>query len=244
MAILTLTGSQSRFELRTLGPGMRAALDGARDMAPIIVALMPMGLLAGASVAESAVRNDVGLLGGLLIYGASGHITAVSLLGGGASLIPVLAAVLVIHARGLVYSAALSPQLAREPRWFRWAAPYLLVDPLFALVSRRGESHGRTSLRHYYLGAGLALWCAWGPIMLAGVLVGPSLPEAAWIDFAIPALFIGFLVPSLGGRASYVAAIAGGAVALAAVSLPGGLGLVLATLIGAALGAASGRILR
>jgi predicted branched-subunit amino acid permease len=244
MAILTLSRSQSRFEAPTIGPGMQAALDGARDMAPVIVALVPLGLLAGTSVAESAVRNDVGLLGGLLIYGASAHITAIALLGGGAGLLPILAAVLVIQARGLVYSAALSVQMSREPAWFRWAAPYLLVDPLFALVTRRGESQGGTSLRHYYLGAGLALWSAWGPIMLTGVLVGPSLPEAAWIDFAIPALFIAFLVPSLGSRSSYVAAVAGGAVALAAVTLPGGLGLVLATLIGAALAAASERILR
>jgi len=246
MAALTLTGPQSRFGLqaRTLGPGMQAALDGARDMAPVIVALVPLGLLAGTSVAESAVRNDVGLLGGLLIYGASAHITAITLLGGGVGLLPVLAAVLVIQARGLVYSAALAAHLSREPAWFRWAAPYLLVDPLFALVSRRGESHGRVSLRHYYLGAGLALWAAWGPIMLTGVLLGPSLPEAEWIDFAIPALFIGFLVPALSGRSSYIAAITGGGVALAALTLPGGLGLVLATVMGAALGAASERIWR
>ncbi|MEE8422662.1 MAG: AzlC family ABC transporter permease [Dehalococcoidia bacterium] len=210
-----------------------------------MVALMPLGLLAGASVAESSVRNDVGLLGGVLIYGASAHITAVSLLGAGVSGLTVVAAVVVINARGLVYSAALARHMTGQPAWFRWWAPYLLVDPLFALVSRRGDSHGwGDEIRAYYLGSGLTMLIAWIPVMTVGVLVGPALPEAEWIDFAIPALFIAFLVPGLKGPSSYIAAGTGGAVALVALGMPGGVGLLVATLVGTVVGSLSERILR
>jgi predicted branched-subunit amino acid permease len=227
---------------RELGRQWSAALDGARDMLPLVVALTPLGLLAGASVAESPVANDVGLLGGAMIYGASAHITAVSLLGAGATGLAVVMAVAVINARGLVFSAALSMHMQRQPAWFRWWAPYLLVDPLFMLVSRRGESHGwGDGLRAYYLSAGLTLWTAWVPIMAAGVLIGPALPEAEWIDFAIPAVFVGFLVPGLKSRGSVIAAATGGAIALAAIGLPGGVGLILATLVGAVVGGAAER---
>ncbi|MEE8421279.1 MAG: AzlC family ABC transporter permease [Dehalococcoidia bacterium] len=228
---------------RELSAGWTAALAGARDMLPLIVALTPLGLLAGASVAESSVRNDIGLIGGVVMYGASAHITAISLLGSGAGGLTIVAAVVVINARGLVYSAALSTHLRHQPAWFRWGAPYLLVDPLFALVSRRADSYGGgDELRAYYLGSGLTLLAAWVPVMVAGVLVGPALPDAAWIDFAIPALFIGFLVPGLGGRSSYIAAGFGGAVALAALGMPGGIGLIVATLVGAAAGIVAERI--
>jgi predicted branched-subunit amino acid permease len=240
MSTLTIVRSGGFALVRIPG----AALDGARDMAPLILALTPLGLLAGAAVAESPLRNDVGLLGGVFIYGASAHITAVSLLGVGAGSFAVLAAVLVIQARGLVYSAALAEHLRHEPTWFRWAAPYLLVDPLFALVSRRADSHGHDGLRAYYLGAGLALLGAWVPVMTLGVMVGPTLPQAEWIDFAIPALFVAFLVPGLNGPSSWIAAATGGAAALLVMGVPGGLGLVVATVAGAATGMVSGRILR
>ncbi len=230
---------------REVSLGSTDVLDGVRDMLPVVVALAPLGLLAGASVAESSVRNDVGLVGGALVYGASAHIAAVSLLGAGATGLAVLAAVIVINARGLVFSAALAVHLQRQPAWFRWWAPYLLVDPLFALVSRRGDSHGwGDGFRSYYLAAGLTLWTAWIPVVALGVLVGPALPEAEWIDFAIPAVFVSFLVSGLKGAGSVVAAAAGGAVALAAISLPGGIGLLLATLGGAAAGIVAERTLR
>ena len=228
---------------RELSSGWAAALAGMRDMLPLVVALTPLGLLAGATVAESSVRNDSGLFGGVVMYGASAHITAISLLGAGAGGLAVVAAVVVINARGLVYSAALSTYCQHRPAWFRWGAPYLLVDPLFALVSRRAGSYGGgDDLRAYYLGSGLTLIAAWIPMMVAGVLVGPALPDAEWIDFAIPALFIGFLVPGLAGRSSYVAAGFGGAVALAAMGMPGGIGLIVATVVGAAAGTVAERI--
>ena len=63
-------------------------------MLPLIGALAPIGLLAGAAVGDSPVRDDVGLLGGVFVYGASGHLSALSLLGAGAGVLSVVAAVL------------------------------------------------------------------------------------------------------------------------------------------------------
>lgn len=66
------------------------------------------------------------------MYAGAPYITAVSLLGAGASALAVVTAVWIQTARGVVYCAGLATRMRGQPAWFRWAGPYLLVDPLFA----------------------------------------------------------------------------------------------------------------
>lgn len=113
-----------------------AALAGVRDSAPILAVIALLGLLVGAAVAEAPLSNSTGWLGAAMIYAASAHLVAISLLGTGASAVAVVTAVLLINARGLVYSAALAPAMRGQPGWFRWTGPYFLVDPLFASPRR------------------------------------------------------------------------------------------------------------
>ena len=69
---------------------------------------------------------------------------------GSASLWALCVAVLVINSRHIMYSAALASAFREQPRWFRWLAPWFLVDQIFALASVR-PSHDPDSFRGYYL---------------------------------------------------------------------------------------------
>ncbi len=228
-----------------MAPAMRAshsrartaALAGARDSAPILAVIALLGLLVGAAVAEAPLSNSTGWLGAAMIYAASAHLVAVSLLGAGASAIAVVTAVLLINARGLVYSAALAPAMRGQPGWFRWTGPYFLVDPLFALTAARlqragDEDDDGESLRWHYLGAALAMWLVWMPAVTLGILAGPALPNMESIAFAVPLVFLAFLVPGINSRTAVVAVAAGGAVAVLSVGLPGGVGLLVGTAAG------------
>ena len=215
------------------GVAQQAAIRGATDMAPVVAALVPLALLLGATIAESPIDSGVGWAGAALVYAGAPCITAVSLLGAGASALAVVTAVWIQTARGVVYSAGMATRMRGQPAWFRWAGPYLLVDPLFALVtSGTSEPGSARELRWYYLGAGLAIFLMWMPTVALGILLGPALTRAAWIEFALPALFIAFLVPWFARRPALVAAAVGGVVAAAALALPGGQGLLLGAVAG------------
>ena len=210
---------------------------GILDALPAVAGLAPLALALGAAVSRSPLPALTGWLTAPLIYGASAQFAALSLLGAGAAAISVLLNVAVVNARVLFYSAALRPMFRDQPRWFRFAGPYLLVDPLFALMGARADRFvNPRDTRQYYLAAGLAIWVSWLVMIAAGVALGSAVPNGVALEYAVPALLIGFLVPAI--RANGALAAAG--VAIAAVALPwdgGGAGLLVAGMAGAAAGA-------
>ncbi len=213
----------------------RSALLGMRDALPVIIPAIPFGLIIGITVAETDVPNLAGFLTGSLIFGGAAQLVAITLLGAGATGLAALTAALVVNLRHVMYSGALVPRFRTQPRWFRWVGPYVLIDQVFALVSIRNRD---TDLewRSYYLGAGGLLWVVWQTTMAVGVLAGPALPEGIQIEFAVPAMFIGLLVPSLTRRPAVLAAIVGGIATAVFWQVPNRGGM----LIGAAFGALAG----
>lgn len=217
-----------------------AAYAGIRDAMPAIAGLAPLALALGAAVAKSPLPPLTGWLTAPLLYGASAQFAALSLLGAGAAPGSVVANVLVINARVLFYSAALRPVFHDQPRWFRWTGPYLLVDPLFALTGARPELANARDIRVHYLSAGLAIWGSWLLMIAVGVLLGAAVPSGVALQYAVPALLIGFLVPAIKTRAALVAVV----VATAAIAVPwpgGSAALLTAGAAGAAAGALIGR---
>jgi predicted branched-subunit amino acid permease len=102
------------------------------------------------------------------------------------------------------------------------------VDESWALASR-GE--GRVDKR-VLLGAGLLLYGAWVSGTAVGVVAGDALgnPKDLGLDGAFPALFLALLVPQLRTRHAALAALAGGAVALALIPVtPAGTPIVAAS---------------
>jgi len=200
---------------------------GARDVLPLALGLVPLGLVVGAGVRESSVPNIVGWLGSVFIFGGSAQLAAVTLLGAGAGAFAAIAAALTANARCSMYSAALASDLQTQPRWFRWAAPYFLADPVYAVMAERVTKEKRPAwLRHYYLAAGAVVWVVWQTTVAVGIVVGDALVERLPLDVAVAALFIGVLVPGITTRVAVIAAITALLVAGAGAGLPNGLGLV------------------
>ena len=97
--------------MSTLAPVLRRAkspvvFDAIRDIAPMALAVIPIGLTVGASAAASPISGLAGWLGGPLIVAGSVHIAVISLLSTGASAVVVILAALAIGARFAAYSAA------------------------------------------------------------------------------------------------------------------------------------------
>jgi predicted branched-subunit amino acid permease len=210
-----------------------AVRTGLRDIAPILAGIFPGAVAVGAAVADSQVSNFVGWLGAPVIFAGSAHIAAISVLGVGGSALAALGTALAVNSRTAVYSAALSRPFSAQPLWFRLLAPYFLIDQLFALATgRMTEGRDEAWLRSYYLAAGIAVWLLWVPAVALGVGIGPVLPRGVPIDFALPALVVGLLVPALRGRPNLSAAVVAAAVSVAIGSTVPGVGFLIGGLAG------------
>ena len=88
----------------------------------------------------------------------------------------------------------------------------------------------------YFLGAGLAQWTVWQASTVVGIALGAQIPPGWALDFAVALTFIALVVPALTDRPSVAAAVAAGIVAVLTGAWPYRLGLVVAALIGIAVG--------
>jgi predicted branched-subunit amino acid permease len=222
---------------------------GARAVAPMLVGVIPFGLVAGATPATTGLGGGTSIgLSTIVFAGASQLAAADVLADGGAALVAVIAAC-TINLRMLLYSASLAPYLTHVPLRRRLFMAYLLTDQAYAVSITRwtgeevqaGEGGPAPDLDRrvpYYLGAALTLWANWQVCTIVGVLVGSAVPDSLPLDFAVPLVFLVLLVPAITSRPAAVAAIVGGLVAVLSDEAGAGhLGVLFGALAGIAAGA-------
>jgi predicted branched-subunit amino acid permease len=226
-------------------PTRQAAAAGARDIAPLLVSLVPFGLAIGVAVAASPLDDAVGWATGPLLFSGASQLTAIDLLGSGAGAVTVVATVLVLNARFALYGAALAPRFAGQPAWFRRLAPYFVVDPLVATVSDPPpDGEGRDWWRWHYLGAAAALFVTWVGAITVGMATGPGLDEAWGLDFAAPLCLVALLARRLRDRDAVTAAGVGAAAAMLVYVVPAGIAVLVAMVAGTSVAALTNRSTR
>ena len=224
---------------------------GARAVAPMLVGVIPFGLVAGATPATTGLGGGTSIgLSTIVFAGASQLAAADALADGGSALVAVIAAC-TINLRLLLYSASLAPHLADVPLRRRLLMGYLLTDQAYAVSITRWTSEADAEraggppapgLDHkvpYYLGAAVLLWANWQVCTIVGILIGSAVPESLPLDFAVPLVFLVLLVPAISSKPAAVAATTGGLVALFAHEAGAG---HLAVLFGALGGIAAGAL--
>lgn len=216
---------------------------GILDALPLYVPAMPFALVIGLAIVEAGINPFAGWSGSWLIFGGAAQLTVVSLLGTGAAFFAVVAAGLVVQARHLMYSAAMAPTFQRQPSWFRWVGPYVLIDQMFALVSVRTDDDP-DDFRTYYLAAGATFWILWQLTTALGIAIGPAVPLEWNLQFAIPLLFIGLLVLGIDKTSKLVAALVGAGVTFLFAGLPNRSGLLVGAFAGILVGTLMERLKR
>jgi predicted branched-subunit amino acid permease len=230
-------------------PSARAeVVAGARAILPMLVGVIPFGLVAGATPATNGLGGGVSIgLSTIVFAGASQLAVADVLADGGSAAVAIIAAC-TINLRMLLYSASLAPHLTHVPLRRRLFMAYLLTDQAYAVSITRWTSEAdaeaaggppadEVSRVPFYLGAGLTLYVNWQICTVVGVLIGGAVPDSLPLDFAVPLVFLVLLVPAITSRPSAIAAIAGGLVALGSHEAGAG---HLAVLFGAIGGIAAG----
>lgn len=213
-------------------------LKGARDELPILVGVLPFGLVFGALGIETGLSPAEVQGLSLFVFAGSSQLVAVQLIGLGAAPVVIILTIFLVNLRHALYSASLSPYLVHLPLRWRLSLAYLLTDEAFAVASPRYRRPDTTHAHGYTLGAGLALWSCWQLSTALGIVFGARIPESLSLEFALPLTFLAMLIPTLVDRPAWAAAIAGGVLSLLLRGLPYGLGLVVAVVLAVGIGVA------
>jgi predicted branched-subunit amino acid permease len=213
-------------------------LSGARDSVPILLGMVPFGLICGA-VSAGADMSPLGALGFTwAINAGASQLAALQLMAHDASLAVVVLTGLIINLRFFMYSASIAPHLKSTPLPGRIALGFILTDQAYALsIARFGrEDAERVCKPFYFLGTALAVWLTFSVGAVLGVTVGTFIPPAWDLGFAVPLTFIAVVVPAIKDRPTALAALTAGAVAYFADTLPYNLGLMAGALTGILIG--------
>jgi 4-azaleucine resistance transporter AzlC len=191
---------------------------GAAAMAPMLIGIVPFGLVAGTTPAAVGLNWTHALGFSLIVFAGASQLAAVDVLSHHGSALLAATVAWTVNLRMLLYSASLAPYLSTEPLRNRLLAAYVMVDQNYATAVTRwpkGEDPPNQRV-WFFFGGGLLLWSAWQLSTLAGALLGSALPESLPLDFAVPLVFLVLLIPAINSKPAAVAAIVGGAATVVA----------------------------
>ena len=215
----------------------RLLLEGARDITPMVIGIVPFGVAVGAAVGSTSL-GSAGLASGPVILAGAAQLAVLDLLDQGAAPAMIVLSALLVNARILLYSASIAPWFAELPLARRLLLAIPVIDQMhFTCVPRfeRGDLD-QTGRVAYYTGAAVWLVGAWIGAQLAAAVLGAGLPPSAHVEMAAPLALVGLLAKSVVSRPTAAAAGVGLGVSVLAVGLPFHSAVLAATVCGIAAG--------
>jgi 4-azaleucine resistance transporter AzlC len=210
---------------------------GLRAQLPLMVGVIPFGLIYGALAIQLHVPAPVAQGMSAIIFGGSSQFVGAPLIAAAAPGIVIVLTVFVVNLRHALYSASIAPYLKPLSPLWKMALAYLLTDEAYAVAITHYHKAGDGRHKHWFLlGAGLTLWLCWQASTAVGIFIGAQVPASWSLDFALPLTFIALVVPMLKNRTYVLAALVAGVVGVLTIGLPYKLGLMLAAALGIAVG--------
>jgi 4-azaleucine resistance transporter AzlC len=191
----------------------RDFLTGVIEVAPVVVAYVPIGLLWGTLAAAKGISPLEAVMMSVIVFAGSAQFVAVDMWRDPVPALLLTFTALVINIRHVLMSASLSRHIEAIPRVYHPLVAYFLVDESWALAERRVLSTPLTLI--YYLGLTTPLAVTWWITTGTGAMLGRALgdPAALGLDFAFSAMFIAILMGFWKGPSTAGVLAASGAVA-------------------------------
>lgn len=210
--------------------------DGAKAAWPICLGYIPVGIAFGVIAQKTGLTLlEIGLMS-CIVFAGSSQFIAVSMIGSGAGLLPIIITTFTVNLRHLLMSSALAVHLRlTDPRLIALFS-YGVTDESFALNLgrfRMGEWTWREALAVNHVAN-----ATWIVSTIAGGYAGSLIPPGAFgIDYALVAMLLSLLIFQLRDSLYVaVAAFSGLLAVVLAITLPGNLYMVIAPIIAASLG--------
>lgn len=195
---------------------------GSIAVSPLLVGVIPFGLVAGASPKTLGLGAGAAVGFSTIVFAGASQLAAIEALGHGSSAAVAILAAATINLRMLLFSASISPYLAKVPTRQRALAAYVLTDQAYAVSLAHWQQLERdgtppespTERLSYYLGTGFVMWSSWQLATIAGAALGAAIPASIPVGFAVPLVFLVLLIPTMSTPPAVMAAGVGGLVAM------------------------------
>lgn len=200
--------------------------------------MIPFALIVGTASTAAGLDPWLALVMSLLVYAGASQLAAIGLLAQSAPMLIVVATVLVVNLRFVMYSATLAPYFSRFSMRKKWLFAFCITDHLFALVTTKFKSDDSAKdISDYYSAVSMMTWLVWNSMVAIGIFAGTLVPKNYSLDFAIPLVFLALVFPALTSRAHWMTAAVAAIAAFFTAGLPMKLGLIAAALTGVIVGA-------
>jgi 4-azaleucine resistance transporter AzlC len=200
--------------------------DGVRAALPLALAPLLFGAAFGVLALDAEMSPLTAVAMSATTFAGSAQFAAATILRDGGGAAAAIVAALLLNARYVPFSLAVS-SLFPGPRRRRLVEAQLIVDESWALAGRSGRfEYG------ILVGVGILLYVVWVGGTAIGTVAGDLFdPEALGLDAAFPALFLALLAPYLRSRRALATAVVAGAITLVLLPLtPPGIPIVAASL--------------
>lgn len=215
--------------------GVRRGFLLAQPLAPgVALYALVFGALAG----ERGLSWLQAVLTSVFVYSGSAQLAALQVWSSRSSVLALVATVLAINARYVLYGASIQPWLSQAGPRRAYLTLFVLGDGSWALAMREHAAGYRDA--GFIFGSGLAGFLPWIGGTLAGQLLASSMPDPrAWgLDFMLPAFAAAIGISLWRGKADWAPLACAVAVALPLQLLaPSGWTIVLAGLAAGVAGA-------
>ncbi|GFE65043.1 AzlC family ABC transporter permease [Litoreibacter roseus] len=206
---------------------------GCKAGVPFVLVVVPFAMLFGVAATEAGLPVSQTMGFTVVVIAGASQFAALQFMSENAPMFVVIASALAVNLRMAMYSAALTPHLGQEPLWKRALISYVLVDQTYALAFEKFERKHDLTLSQktaYFLGAATPICPLWVLFTYLGALIGDGIPPEYGLDFALPIAFLAIVAPGLRTVAHIAAALVSIVLALALVSVPMNLGLLIAAI--------------
>lgn len=215
---------------------------GLKAASPVVLGYLPIGFAFGVLARTAGLTvAEVGLMS-LLVYAGSAQFIGAGMVAAGAALPAIISTTFLVNLRHLLMSTALVPSLKGNRPWQNTLLAYGITDETFAVNASLLQ--GRPVGPAFVAGLHMTSHFSWVAASVVGALAGSASIDTAkyGLDFALPAMFVGLLMPNLRGpdaRSRSVSALVAAALAVGITLLfPGGSSwsIIAATLVAATVG--------
>lgn len=222
-------------------PSRRGLAAGVLAALPMLIVVVPFGLLFGAVSREAGLDLLATVVFSALVAAGAAQLVALQMVGEHAPVIVAVLAGAAVNLRMAMYSAAIAPHWEGTGMRLRALAAYFLHDQSYGLSIRRYAERPEESLADrlgFFFGIGGFTLVFWNLSAFAGALIGAGLPPGWGLEVAVPVCFLAIAAPAIRGLSNIVAASVGVVLALLCAGLPWNLGVMVAAAGGIAAGTA------
>jgi 4-azaleucine resistance transporter AzlC len=225
----------------TARPSPATFAEGLRAAGPVVLGYLPIGFAFGVLARTTGLTvAEVGLMS-LLVYAGSAQFIGTGMIGAAAAAPAIISTTFLVNLRHLLMSTALVPSLKENAAWQNGLLAYGITDETFAVNT--AILQGQPASVSFIAGVHVASHSSWIVASVVGALAGQALGDttAFGLDFALPAMFIGLLMPNMQGpdrKARVVCGIVAAAAAVGALLVRPGAdwAIIAATIVAATVG--------